>query len=361
MNSTRRKAIQAQASLVSLLISSAGVSTFATPEEAASMTSFGFDPDLLSSMLVRIQLEKTSVCGFIADIQGKKYVLTSTQLISGHNRFTLSTLSGIALRPSRIELSTTRDIARIQIESDAGLNLGSGIADDDQVVLADFAAPGSFFSEIGAAVQNASEERFDLTTPIKVEHCGSPVLNADMQVCGLPSKIDYFKSKNREWYSATRLFIYRIEGTSWFSPNWKQYDKSFGKPLRAADNFREQIYRLAGGWMKNLKSKIETEENVSLDVDRWIKQHNGMVSNLSKKRNTKGSSDPKKAFRKDFSDSCNALGNICSAKAKNLQCISEQKGTTPFLKNQFLWRSRELLQFVKFVQAFEESNRHYNW
>jgi hypothetical protein len=362
MYNTRRKAIQSQISLLSMLACSSGLTALAKPAEAEAMVaSFGFDPDLMNNLLVRIQLEKDSVCGFIAKMDGKFHVLTNTQLISGHNRFTLSTLSGTALRPSRIELSTTRDIARIQIESEKGLGIASNVVDETTVSLVDFSSSGSSFSEIGGMVQSANKERFDISIPFSAKHCGSPVLNADMQVCGITSNIDYYKSTGATWGSTARHFVYKIEGTSWFSPNWKQYDKFFGKPLREADTFREQIYALAVAWMKNLKSRIETDEDVGLDVERWIKQHNGMVSNLGRKRSSKGGSNPTKGFQKDFSDSCNALVDICSSKAKTLTFVSEQKNATPYIGNQFKWRARELMQFIKFVRAFEKSKDNYRW
>jgi hypothetical protein len=360
MNSTRRQAIRTQASILTLLAGASGLKAFASPTDPGKGISF--DEEQMKNLLVNIDLDEGSVCGFLANMDGNQYVLTNTQLISGHPRFTLSTLSGTMLRPSKIELSATRDLARIQVESDAGLNLATAVPDDTEIVLAGFNSSQSSYSEMGGIVQNATEERFDITSAFGKENCGSPVLTAKMEACGIASNIDYYTNTGLSWGPASRTFIYRIEGDSWFAPNWKQYDTLFGKPLRSADSFRQQVYGLAGNWMKNLKSRIETEEDLPLEVQRWIKQHNGMVSNLEDKRSSsKKGSDPNKSFRKDFSDSCSALVAMCEAKAKTLAFVAEQKNTTPFTSNEFMWRSRELMLFVRVIRAFEESKSNTIW
>ncbi|VGO16582.1 hypothetical protein PDESU_05173 [Pontiella desulfatans] len=358
MQLTRRQSTHA---LATLLAGSSAAKVLAKPAATETMVSFGLAPDLMNNVLVRIQLENSEVCGFIATMDGNHYVLTNTKLISGHDRFTLATLSGTELRPSRIELSTTRDLARIQVQSDKGLDIAAGVPNGTSVVLADFSSPGRNFAELGGTIENANEERFDVSAGLGPEHCGCPILTADAKVCGLVSNIDYYKDKGTSWGNTARLFSYRIEDSAWFAPNWKQYDKQFGRPLRDADEFREMIYGLATEWMGNLKSEIETDQDVGLDVQRWIKQHNGMVSNLGQKRSKKGGSDPRAAFQKDFSDSCKALVDICSSKANTLSFVAEQKNASPFSSNQFKWRARELMQFVKFIKAFEEKNENYRW
>lgn len=331
-------------------------------EPAETAEAIGLPPDLMNNVLVRIKLDDSSVCGFIANMGGSTYALTNTNLIAGHHRFTVATLGGVELRPTKIELSTTRDIARIRVDSGSGLDIATHVADGDSVVLVDFAKPGTTFSARGGTVENTNDERFDTTAKFGKEHCGSPVVNAGTQVCGIASNIDYYKAKGNSWEGTERHFNYRIDGSQWFAPNWKQYDTQFGRPLRDADEFRRIIYGLAAGWMENLKSKIETKEDVGLEVHRWIKQHNSMVTNLGNKRKSaKGGGDPLAPIRKDFSDSCNALAGICSSKAKTLAFVSEQKNASPFTRNQFKMRSRELMQFVKFVHAFEKEKEYYRW
>jgi len=318
--------------------------------------------DLMEGSLVRINLDNSSACGFVAKMDGATYVLTNTRLISGHSRFTISTLAGAELRPTGIELSTTRDIARIRVGSGSGLDIAANVADGDSVVLVDFAKPGTTFSARGGTVENTNDERFDITATFGKEHGGSPVVNTATKVCGIAANIDYFKAEGNSWVSTERHVNYRIAGTSWFAPNWRQYDKQFGRPLRDADEFRQIIYGLANQWMGDLKSPIETDADVDLDVQRWIKQHNGMVTNLGKKRKrNKGGGDPLAPIRKDFSDSCNALVDICTSKAKTLAFFGEQANASPFTVNQFKMRARELVQFAKFVRAFEKKNEYYRW
>jgi hypothetical protein len=362
MKNSRRQAIKTQTALFTLMLSSAGPRTFGIPQDADSAKASGLDPERLQNTLVHVKLGSKTVCGFIAELDGKQYALTNTQHISGYSRFTLTTLAGQELRPTKIELSTTRDIARILIDSGQGLALSPAAEDDTPVVLPDFANGNSTAKEIDGVVKLASEERFDISAAFGREQCGSPILTADAEVCGIACYIDYYKIIDKQWASTTLHFASRIEGTDWFSPNWRKYDELYGKPLQEADAFRERIYRLANDWMDNLKAKIETDEDVSLDIQRWIRQHNSMVTNLGNKRGKKkGGGDPYASFRKDFSDSCSALIDICSAKAKTIAFLAEQKNTTPFLKNQFLRRSRELQLFVKFIRAFEELNANYRW
>ena len=195
MKNTRRETMKSQAVLLAILLSSTGKNLQAQTTEDIVPTSFNLDPDLMNNTLVHIKLENTSVCGFLATMADKNYVLTNLQLILGHEHFTLTTLSGTTLLPISLELSTTRDIVRIHVETEKGLNLGSGVTNETPLVLADFSNLDGSVSELSGSVLNASEERFDLSTLFEIKHSGSPVLDANSNVCGITSHIDYYKVK----------------------------------------------------------------------------------------------------------------------------------------------------------------------
>jgi hypothetical protein len=361
MRIPRRTFLQAHACTGATLCCLANRASLANPDGAEPNTTFGFDEDTLKNILVRIQLDDAAACGFIVNMEGKRYVMTCIQLISGHHRFSLTTEAGTPLKPMRIELSTDRDIVRIQVESDHGLDLAPGISDGEAVTLMDFPSTSTTHARLGGTTLNVKEERFDISATFGPEQCGSPILNANMQVCGIASDIDYFKNMGGSWERTARYFAYAVGGTSWFAPNWKQYDITYGRPLRDVDAFRRTVYGLASGWMKNLKSKIETDEDVGLELERWIKQHNGMVSKFSERPSKGGKDDLNKFIQKDFNDSCNTLVDICSNKSRTIGFISEQKNISPFLSNQFRWRSLELKQFVAFIEAFEKSKESARW
>ncbi len=107
-------------------------------------------------------------------MDGKQYALTNTQLTSGHNRFTLTTVTGTPLRPTGIQLSTTKDIAR----SEHALNLAPSVANEELMTLVDY--DGST-TKLISTVQNVSSGRFDISTLFSVENNGSPLLNEKMQ------------------------------------------------------------------------------------------------------------------------------------------------------------------------------------
>lgn len=317
---------------------------------------------LSADVLVHVQAGDKNVCGFLANIDGKSYVVTNTSLVSGHDHLEFTTLSGTSLKPLKIELSMSRNIARFLVDAPSALATTSEVTEGQGISIVDYAGGGSAFFMMSGSVGKLYPGRFRPEALYEKKHCGSPVLKGD-KVCGIANVIDFYKLSGGAWGSSAMRTVYQLAGDKWFSPRWKQYNASHGKALRQIDEFREDVYTLTKTWVDHPKDKLEIEPGMGLDVQRWIKQHNGMVTQVERARSggNKQGGDKFAAARKDFHDSCKALVAISSSKAKNLEFVSKDDKITPFLKNEFMWRSRELYKFAAYIRGYEKSMERYNW
>jgi len=301
--------------------------------------------DAIKDSLIRISSDSSTIgLGFIAAIDGKQYVISNATVISGHTRFQLETLSGKPVRPTRIELSSNRDLARLQVSGEKALTVSPSVI-DEHVAALDYLTAADVKSQAGS-VTKLSADMIEVSMAFNDTHRGGPLINENMDVGGVISHLVYYKANGRNWEGTDRSFAYKLNGAAWYSPNWKSYNQTYGKYLREVDLFRGTVYEIANDWVNQPKRGIETKESLSLDFDRWIKQHNGMVSDLSKKRSKGSGNDANSKLQKRFQESCDGLSKICMSKADYLLFLCDDKKISPYLRIQFKWRALELKKLL---------------
>ena len=316
--------------------------------------------DVPKEALVKIQLGRKQVCGFMVKMEGKSYILTNTSGISGHDSPSFKTVSGKPLQPLSLELSKTRDIARFRVESPVALEVESSVSEKQEMVIPDYASSGSKVGEFTGTVTHIYEGRFRAESTYAEKNWGSPVLNADGKVCGIASGINFYKQSGPSWGGSMMRTVYQLEGDSWFSPNWKKYNVTYGKSLRDVDDFRNTIYTLAEDWIARPREKVEAPDGVSLEIQRWVKQQNSFANKVASARKKRGGGS-NKAVAGSFSENCETLRSICEGKIRKLQFLAEQDSVTPFLSNEFGWRARELKKFVAFIRYHEKHTIEQYW
>lgn len=333
----------------------------ATPESRAQNASGSFMADLsfLNDSLVRISDENVIGIGFIVAMNGNQYIVTNANVVSGHNQLTFTTLSGQAVQPQKIELSATRDLARFMVTDQKALSL-KPVTENDPIAVLEY-EPSSKIKQYSGSCNGLGKDMIEVTADFTPKSNGSPLLNAELQVCGAANFMTYFKMHRNSWEGTPRRFAYRLDEAHWYAPNWKMYNRTYGKNLREVDEFRTALYTVTNDWMQHPKQEIETQGGLGLEFDRWVKQHNGMVSDLSKKisKNNKGNAND--AIVKRFQESCQTLISICESKAKNLTFLCEDKRITPYLKIQFTWRALELKKFCRRIKEHEKAHLRDRW
>jgi hypothetical protein len=190
---------------------------------------------------------------------------------------------------------------------------------------------------------------------------GSPLLDSNFGVRGAANHLVYYKANGSDWVGTSRSFAYKLDDAAWYPTNWGAYNKTYGKSLREIDEFRNSVYAIAQKWVKNPKAKIELEASLGMDFDRWVKNHNGIVTALGKKQGKGSGNSANEKIQKRFQESCTALISICDAKAKKLEFLCEEEKITQYLRIQFKWRPLELKKFGRFVAAHAKNHARDRW
>jgi hypothetical protein len=154
--------------------------------------------------------------------------------------------------------------------------------------------------------------------------------------------------------SATAL---RVWVPSW----WTAYNKTYGKNLREIDEFRTVVYSMAQKWLDKPKDEIEPTEPVNRDFDQWVKEYNGMISDLTKSHSKGSMVEANEKLQKRFQESCTALIKICNDKAEFLTFLCNDKKITKYLRIQFKWRSLELKKFGRFITKHAKDHARDRW
>ena len=96
-------------------------------EDALIQAQFDYTYSDISDRLVVIKHELGTGSGFIAAMDGKTYLFTNQHIILGAEKISFTTVSGEKLRPRKVKLSTTRDIARLLLSDETeGFSLDVG-------------------------------------------------------------------------------------------------------------------------------------------------------------------------------------------------------------------------------------------
>lgn len=316
--------------------------------------------DSIKNSLVRISDEGLVGQGFILEMEDVSYIVTNASIISGHDRFEFQNLNGKSIRPLSIEISATRDLARFKVSGEPGLKLVSDLPENANVSVIEFGSSSNVCSHSGA-ITGGSKDMIELSAAVGEECRGSPMLTGDMAAGGVATHLIYFKPNGEGWSGTPRHFAYRLDDASWYAPNWKAYNRTYGKNLRDIDEFRTILYQIADQWLRNPKKAIETDADLGLEFDRWLKQHNGMVTDLSGKVAKGGRDAANASAKKDFEDSCQMLYDLCDSKAKSLEFICNDRNITPYLQMQFKWRSLELLKFCHHIDEHRKKLAKTSW
>jgi S1-C subfamily serine protease len=328
---------------------------------------FGFDE--IKDFLVIVNCGDTVGSGFIADINGVRYIVTNQHVINGHETVTFTTAAGKVLRPKKVELSRNRDIARLQVSEPSGLKIASNIKMNDSVIVMGNSQGAGVITELKGVINGIGSDRIEVTAEFVQGNSGSPILNQDMEVCGIATYVQFYKEtkvdKGTRWEGMARRFAFRVENVSWAPVSWKTYNQTYGKNLLESDNFRYSLYEFINDWMENPDNKIIISDS-SIELQRWAKQHNIMTSRISRQR-SKGSAtahelkNANQTISKDLLDSTNALMTICEDKARYLRFMAEQSKTTKYLKTEFETRAEELELVSGYIRRYGSAISSRNW
>jgi hypothetical protein len=242
--------------------------------------------------------------GVIATMQEKPYILTNQHILLGTTKMSFITAGGEKLAPRSVELSTSRDIARLALtESQNALPITQSKSKmNTPIVLVNAGNEKDDRIQQGSII-GIGGIKFEISAAIKEETNGAPVLNRDREIIGIASysrKSGYHAmKKGTRFDDAERHFCYRVDDRGWKKVNWKTYNRTFGKPFRSHKALGDQIL------------------NILKDRDNRIS-------------------------RKDAQE----IATACRTHARQIELLADQKGITDYLATE-LEEHTELFNFAE--------------
>ncbi len=331
------------------------------PSEKAIRTEFGYGfndvMDKIATLSCTSGHERSSGSGFVARQDGKTYLFTNQHVILGADKIVFKTADGRKLHPSSVELSTTRDIARLLLNDESG---GLGIA-DTLVIGASVAVFGNsegegVATELYGKVLNVGADLIEVSATVVPGNSGSPVLDLDQHVIGIISFVRCFDDDKTG--IKTQRFCYRLAGSRWSPVNWKKYNSTFGKQLLESKRLLNSTATLFEEWKEAPYDRI-SPSNYSGDpgLRGWATQHNHMIDTMVKLID-KGEATPRKLnlvndqIKGAIYRSTRILALLCRNRAAQMRVQAKQPGLTGFLRKEFTQNARQFEYMAQEVESF---------
>jgi hypothetical protein len=324
-------------------------------EEQAVKEIFEYSFNDICDKLVTISCSsdrgRSAGSGFIAKMGNKVYLITNQHVILGADKISFQTATGRQLKPRNVELSGTRDIARLLLSDEEGFDIATSIEMDTPVGVFGNSEGGGVATELYGKVKGVGAEVIEVSADFVSGNSGSPVLNPNQEVIGIASYVKYSDdSKMKEgtrFEDQTRRFCHRLTGTRWGAVKWKEYNDRYGKSYRKNEELVDSIFDIANLWYKDPFGKVTGDDHSDMGLRKWSTAHNHMVNRIvrlsDKGRATHHQlNNTNKQIRKDMADSAEALSEVCRSRARNLKFLSERKELTGFLREEFESMSRRL-------------------
>jgi hypothetical protein len=339
-------------------------------EEKVIKEQFGYSFNDIRDNLVVVEHDDAVGSGFIAKMDDKFYILTNQHVILGADKIRFTTASGKPLRPRKVELSTTRDIARLLLDSDAGFEITDNIEMDAPIGVFGNSDGGGVATELYGKITGVGGELVEVSADFVSGNSGSPVLNLEQEVIGIASYVRYSdNSKMKEgtrFENQTRRFCYRLTDVQWKAVNWKKYNDKYGKLYKENEILIDSIFEIANLWYEDPFSKVTADEHPDMGLRKWSTSHNHMVNRIVRMRD-KGRATPhqldntNKQIRKDLGDSAEDLSTVCRGRARQMRLLAAQRELTDFLHKEFEGFAYRLDYAAKQIERYGDKLSAFNF
>ena len=187
-------------------------------EQAEIKAQFPYSFDDVSDKLVLIECKGRhgdwSGSGFVAEMNGKTYIFTNQHIVLGADTISFKTAAGEVLRPRAVELSATRDIARLLLQDHEALTISDNLSMGAPLAVFGNSEGGGVATELYGKVTGVGADLVEVSADFVSGNSGSPVLNLDKEVIGIASYVRYSApSKMKEgtqFENKVRRFCYRL-------------------------------------------------------------------------------------------------------------------------------------------------------
>ena len=182
--------------------------------------------------LVLVDCEDGSGSGFLAEMEGKKYLITNEHVLRAANGEMphVQLLDGRKLKLGELEIAKDRDLVRIGVDADVVPfrvseeipNIGAG------VVIYGNSAGGGVATEVTGKIQGVGPSRIEVDAMFVSGNSGSPVIDTNANVIGVATFATYYADK-KDWtkkdtrFNDVRRFALRLSSVEWEKVEWDRY------------------------------------------------------------------------------------------------------------------------------------------
>lgn len=336
--------------------------TASTPEDPEA---FDYTFDDLSDKLVIINCKgpagSSAGSGFIARMDGKTYLFTNQHVIMGSETMQFRTADGETLTPRSVELSMTRDIARLLIDDREALDISSQIALGSRVGVFGNSEGAGVATELFGTVKDLGIDVVEVSAEFVSGNSGSPVLDRNRQVIGIATFVrviyepkekikadakEESKDDEENYETKTRRFCYRLTDLEWKPVNWKSYNGKYGDLYLSSERIAANVFALLNIWSSAPTKKIALDDDMPSDLANWVKRHNGILS-------LRGG-----GFYSAYANSMDQLAETCKTRARRIRMFSTQRELTEFLRVELENNARALEYAHHRLLELAENIRH---
>lgn len=312
-------------------------------EEKEIKAQFNYTFNEVSDYIVTVSCEsrrgRSSGSAFVAKMDGKVYLFTNQHVILGADKISFKTASGKTLRPQGVQLSATRDIARLPLPEADGIAISETMRINAPITVFGNSEGGGVATELYGKVTGVSAETVEVSAEFVSGNSGSPVLNLDREVIGIASYVSWKNSDDDG--SETRRYCYRLTGINWQNVKWKKYNEKYGNLYRDNEVLIDSIYDIANFWYKAPYNRMNADDHRDSDLSKWSTAHNRMINRIARQsekgRATQHELDNiNKQISKDMQDSAEDLAAVCLKRARQMKFLADQKELTGFLNDAFV-------------------------
>ncbi|WP_372846799.1 hypothetical protein, partial [Pontiella sp.] len=249
--------------------------------------------------------------GFIAELDGQPYVITSQSRLLGAERIQIKTRSGRKILPRGIEFANARNVARLPLAEGGGLALATDFAMGDPIAVVEHCNGGPGRKQ--GKINGVGADRVEVTATFEERHGGCPLLDRNGNVVGVASHAKesnpHAMKKGTRFENTTRYFCYRLDGAEWRKIDWKRYNQMFGAALLDGQRHVDDAIATLNRWSDSTEAQIKA----ALD-------------------------DPH--------------ADRCRDHARKIRLIAEQRGATDFLLNELDMQAATLEAAAKIFDRY---------
>ncbi len=308
-------------------------------------TRFAFSMDDLSGSLATVFCENDTGChtsnGYIARMDGETYLFTRQSILFGAKTISFETLSGTTLRPLGVELSASRDMARLLLDGEAaGFEVSNEVSMNSPICIPETDTKSGAMNRLTGKIIGVGPETLEVSVLFDLQNSGSPVLNPELEVLGMASYVmevcEDGITKGTQFGYKPRHLCYRMANVRWKPVDWRAYNAKYGSFYHENTVFIEQADDIALRLADAPMGEIHGIQNLGRDLASWTGSFKRIVI-----RHDDQNLD-KQAFAADYAGCIKKLSKTCRTRAQKTQAFSEKRGLTPFLQRELRLQTETL-------------------